>query len=69
MKNPKVLAQFTKANLGLEEVKLIEKMIQPPKQKPKEDVTQSAEKFEQDVQRAFLFEVCTDLRFNIYVHT
>ena len=47
VKNPKVLAQFIKANLGLEEVKVIEKMIQPPM----ED-----EEFKKE-KRMFLYEV------------
>ena len=49
VKNPKVLAQFIKANLGVEEVKKIEKMIQP---KPKKEATQAAKQLVQfDEQR------------------
>ena len=56
VKNPKVLAQFTKANLGLKEVKLIEKMIQPPEQEKK--VIPVADPSGCDTERrAFLYEV------------
>ena len=49
-----MLAQFTKAKLGLKEVKLIEKMIQPLK--VERDVTLDP-KSEQVERRVFLYEV------------
>lgn len=72
VKNPKVLAQFIKANLGLKEVKLIERMIQPkPKKEAAKQPVQRDEQRQGEMdseesvvtdkdykERQFLFEVC-----------
>ena len=67
MKNPKVLARFTKANLGLKEVKLIEKMIQPPTVKFISD--SQTKTLDRDEQRAFLYEVSISNYTEVYIIT